>query len=87
VAPPFKKIELDMFFGEGLSYHGSILDAALKYELLDKSGSWYAYNGEKIGQGRENAINFLRNNQDITSDLYGKLRTLMFPTQIETPEA
>jgi len=80
VAPPFRKVELDMFFGEGLSYHGSILDAALKYNLLDKSGSWYSYNGEKIGQGRENAINFLKSNSDIIQDLDAKLRTIIFPT-------
>lgn len=83
VAPPFKKVELDMYFGEGLSYHGSILDAALKYELLEKSGSWYSYNTEKIGQGRENAINFLRTNGDITQDLDTKLRTIMFPKEEE----
>ena len=79
VAPPFKKVELDMFFGEGLSYHGSILDAALKFELLEKSGSWYAYNGEKIGQVRENAITFLKTNTDITIELDKKLRALIFP--------
>ncbi|HHU87943.1 MAG: recombinase RecA [Sphaerochaetaceae bacterium] len=83
VAPPFKKVELDMYFGEGLSYHGSILDAALKYELLEKSGSWYSYNNEKIGQGRENAINFLRTNVDITQDLDTKLRAIMFPQEEE----
>jgi len=79
VAPPFKKVELDMYFGEGLSYHGSILDAALKYELIEKSGSWYAYNGEKIGQGRDNAITFLRGNTDILSALDLRLRAIMFP--------
>ncbi|MDD3998270.1 MAG: recombinase RecA [Sphaerochaetaceae bacterium] len=80
VAPPFKKVELDMLFGEGLSYCGSILDASLKYELIEKSGSWFSYNGEKIGQGRDNAINFLKSNVDIQQELEKKLRTLMFPT-------
>lgn len=83
VAPPFKKVELDMFFGEGLSYHGSILDAALKYELLNKSGSWYSFGDEKIGQGRDNAITFLRTNTDITTDLEAKLRTIMFPPVVK----
>ncbi|NLA92799.1 MAG: recombinase RecA [Spirochaetales bacterium] len=83
VAPPFKKVELDMFFGEGLSYHGSILDAALKYDLLGKSGSWYSFGEEKIGQGRENAINFLRTNVDITQDLDTKLRAIIFPKEEE----
>lgn len=83
VAPPFKKVELDMYFGEGLSYHGSILDAALKYELLNKSGSWYSYGEEKIGQGRDNAITFLRTNTDITADLDVKLRAIMFPPAVK----
>ncbi len=86
VAPPFKRVELDMFFGEGLSYHGSILDAALKYDLLGKSGSWYSYGEEKIGQGRENAINFLRTNVDITQDLDTKLRAIIFPKDDEEVE-
>jgi recombination protein RecA len=72
-----------MFFGEGLSYHGSILDAALKYDLLGKSGSWYSFGEEKIGQGRENAINFLRTNVDITQDLDTKLRAIIFPKEEE----
>ncbi len=83
VAPPFKKVELDMFFGEGLSYHGSILDAALKYDLIQKSGSWYSFNEEKIGQGRENAINFLKTNGDITKELDEKLRAIIFPQTVE----
>ncbi|MFA5570604.1 MAG: recombinase RecA [Sphaerochaetaceae bacterium] len=86
VAPPFKRVELDMFFGEGLSYHGSILDAALKYDLLNKSGSWYSYKDEKIGQGRENALNFLRTNTDITTELEATLRSLMFPQYSEEKE-
>ena len=87
VAPPFRKVELDMLFGEGLSYHGSILDAALKYELVEKSGSWYSCKGEKIGQGRDNAIQFLRTNVDIATELDGQLRTLMFPKPEARPSA
>src|SRR5690554_747651 len=52
VAPPFRKVELDLLFGEGISYVASLLDAAIKYEMIDKAGSWYSYNEEKIGQGR-----------------------------------
>ncbi|MDD4082732.1 MAG: recombinase RecA [Sphaerochaetaceae bacterium] len=78
VAPPFKKVELDMYFNEGLSYTGGILDAAIKYEMIQKSGSWYSYSNEKIGQGRDNAITFLKSNPDIEAELDAKLRTLMF---------
>ncbi|MGI6432930.1 MAG: recombinase RecA [Sphaerochaetaceae bacterium] len=78
VAPPFRKVELDMLFGEGLSYHSGLLDAAIKYDLLEKSGSWYSYKTEKIGQGRENALTFLRTNTDIAVDLDSQLRSLIF---------
>ena len=78
VAPPFKKIELDMYFNEGISYTAGILDAAIKYDMLQKSGSWYSYSNEKIGQGRDNAITFLKSNPDIEAELDAKLRTLMF---------
>ncbi len=79
VSPPFKKVELDLMFGEGISYISSVLDAALKYEMLEKSGSWYSYNGEKIGQGRDKTLDFLKDNPDIVADLDVKLRALMFP--------
>lgn len=81
VSPPFKKVELDLLFGEGISYIGSVLDAALKFELIEKSGSWYSYNGEKIGQGRDKVLDFLKDNADIVSQLDVKLRTLMFPAK------
>lgn len=80
VAPPFKKVELDMLFGEGLSYAGSMLDAAIKYDLIEKSGSWYSSNGERIGQGRDNAINFLKSNPDLMAQIEQDLREKMFGT-------
>ena len=66
VAPPFKKCEIDLLFGKGISYVGSMLDAALKYELVEKSGSWFSYNGEKIGQGRDKTLDYFTNNPQIT---------------------
>ena len=85
VSPPFKKVELDLMFGEGISYIASVLDAALKYEMLDKSGSWYSYNGEKIGQGRDKTLDFLKDNPDIVADLDVRLREAMFPTRKKAP--
>lgn len=79
VAPPFKKCELDLMFGTGISYVGSVLDAALKYDLIEKSGAWYSMNGEKIGQGRDKTVEYLENNPDIVKDLDQKLRAIMFP--------
>ena len=82
VSPPFKKVELDLLFGEGISYVASVLDAALKYEMLEKSGSWYSFNGEKIGQGRDKTLDFLKDNPDVVADLDVKLRALMFPKKV-----
>ena len=71
-------MELDLYFNEGISYAGGLLDGALKYGFLEKTGSWYSYNGEKIGQGRDNAITFLKQNPDVMSELDGRLRVAMF---------
>jgi recombination protein RecA len=79
VAPPFRKAEMEIMFGKGISASGSLLDAALKFELIDKSGSWYSFGEERIGQGRENAKLFLENNPDIASEIDKKLRVLLFP--------
>ena len=83
VAPPFKKCELDLMFGTGISYVGSVLDAALKYNLIEKSGAWYSMNGEKIGQGRDKTVEYLENNPEIVKELDQKLRALMFPKNEE----
>jgi len=79
VAPPFKKCELDLLFGKGISYTGSVLDAALKYGFVEKSGSWFSYNGEKIGQGREKTLEYFEANPDVTAQLVAALREKMFP--------
>lgn len=78
VAPPFKKCELDLLFGSGISREGSLLDAAIKYELIEKAGAWYSYNGEKIGQGRDKTLEYIKTNQEFQTELETKLRELMF---------
>ena len=78
VAPPFRKCELDLMFGSGISRVGSLLDAALKYEMIEKSGAWYSFNGEKIGQGRDKTIEYLESNKEFTDELERKLRETMF---------
>lgn len=65
VAPPFKKTEFDIMYGKGISYTGDVLDMAAAYGIIDKSGSWYSYKKEKIGQGRENSKAFLEDNPDV----------------------
>jgi len=79
VAPPFKKAEMEILFGQGLSYYGSLLDCALKYEMVQKSGSWFSFGEERIGQGRDNAREFLQKNPTVSKSLEEKLRKLIFP--------
>jgi recombination protein RecA len=74
VSPPFKTAEFDILFGEGISREGEILDMGVNAKILDTSGAWYAYNGEKIGQGRDNAREFLRENRDLAVEIENKVR-------------
>ena len=77
VAPPFKEAEFDIMFGKGISREGDILDLAAKVNVIEKSGAWYSYEGEKIGQGRENAKMFLRENPDIMAVVERRVRQEM----------
>lgn len=74
VAPPFKQAEVDIMYGEGISREGEILDMASDLDIVQKSGAWYSYNEERLGQGRENAKQFLIENQEITEELYRAIR-------------
>jgi recombination protein RecA len=75
VAPPFKTAEFDIMFGQGISTTGDILDLAANLDIINKSGAWYAYNGEKIGQGRENAKLYLEQNPDVCAEVDRQIRT------------
>ena len=74
IAPPFKEAEFDIMFGQGISREGDILDLAANLGVINKSGAWYAYNDEKIGQGRENAKNYLKENPDVMNEVEARVR-------------
>ena len=74
VAPPFKTAEFDILYGEGISREGEIIDMGVEAKVLEKSGSWYAYNGEKIGQGKDNSREFLRENPALAVEIENKVR-------------
>jgi recombination protein RecA len=74
VAPPFREAEFDILYGEGISKEGDLLDLAVDHKIIDKSGTWFAYSGERLGQGRENAKQFLRDNRDIAQAIEDRLR-------------
>ncbi|MFO7481038.1 recombinase RecA [Oceanibaculum nanhaiense] len=77
VAPPFKTAEFDILYGEGISRHGEIIEMGVTARIVEKSGAWYAYNGEKIGQGKDNAREFLRENPDVAREIENKVRESM----------
>ena len=85
VAPPFREAEFDIVYGEGISRTGSLIDLGTQQKIIEKSGAWYAYNGERIGQGRDNAKRFLLENPAIAAEVEAKLREAL--GIIPTPKA
>src|SRR5687767_3077222 len=85
VAPPFREAEFDVMYGEGSSNEGELLDLAVDHKIIEKSGAWFAYGGERLGQGRENVKNFLKENIDVRSAIEDKVRRALGMIK-ETPE-
>lgn len=85
VAPPFKKTEFDIMFGKGISKLGELADIGVETDIIDKSGSWYAYNGNKIGQGRDNVKNFLSDNPELADEIEARIREKLMPKMDDTP--
>ncbi len=86
VAPPFKEAEFDIMFGKGISKEGDILDLAVLYDIVNKSGAWYSYNGEKIGQGRENTKQYFSQNPEFCSEIEALVRQRVLNVSEETAE-
>jgi recombination protein RecA len=81
VSPPFREALFDILYGEGISREGEIVELGVTHRIVEKSGAWYAYNGEKIGQGKDNAREFLREHADVAAEIEGKIReTVGVPT-------
>ncbi|MEJ2141009.1 MAG: recombinase RecA [Gammaproteobacteria bacterium] len=79
VAPPFKQVEFDLLYGEGISREGEIIDLGVKQGIVDKAGAWYSYNGDRIGQGKDNVRNFLKENPEMAADIEGQIREALLP--------
>jgi recombination protein RecA len=86
VAPPFREAEFDIIYGEGISREGDLLDLGVVNNVVEKSGSWFSYKGERIGQGRENVRQFLKDNPDIRAKIDTELRRSLGLTKIPEPE-
>ena len=87
VAPPFKQTEFEILYGQGISREGEIIDLGVKEKLIEKSGSWYAYQGQKIGQGKGNVRNFLKENPEIKETIEQQLREKLLPQKVEQTDA
>ena len=87
MAPPFTEAEFDISYGEGISKTGDLIDVGVDAGIIDKSGSWYSYQGERIGQGRENVKRFLAENQDMYDDIYQKCREALGFAEKEADKA
>jgi recombination protein RecA len=74
VAPPFRQAEFDIMFGEGISYEGELVDYGVKLDIIDKSGAWFSYGAEKLGQGKENAKQTIKENPELREEIEGKIK-------------
>jgi recombination protein RecA len=86
VAPPFKQVEFQILYGEGISREGEIIDLGVKQGIIEKSGAWYAYNGDRIGQGKENVRQFLKENPQIAGEIEQKIRAELLPGTMASGE-
>jgi recombination protein RecA len=77
LAPPFREAEFDILYNQGISYEGDLIDLAVEKKLIDKSGAWFSYKGERLGQGRDNAKQFVREHPEVFDALNNKLREMM----------
>ena len=86
VAPPFKQAEFDIMYGEGISREGSLIDMGTAFEILDKSGTWYSYQGTRLGQGKENVKTYLKEHADTALEIENKIREKLFVQEEQTEE-
>ena len=87
MAPPFRKGEIDIYFGKGISWSASLLDSAVKHGIIDKRGAWFTCGEEKVGQGKENAVAFIESNPDFAARIEQQVREIVFPNQVAKEKA
>jgi recombination protein RecA len=81
VAPPFREAEFEIMYGQGISHEGEIIELGSAQGIIDKSGAWYSYKGERIGQGKENVRTYLQQNKDIARDIEDQIRAKLLPAR------
>ncbi len=85
-APPFRKAEFEILYGEGVSREGEVIDLGVEHNIVDKAGAWYSYNGDRIGQGKDNVRNFLKDNPDLMAEIEGRIRAELLGTDTEVDQ-
>jgi recombination protein RecA len=86
VAPPFKESEFDIMYGEGISREGDLLDLAVENKIVEKSGAWFSFKGDRLGQGRENAKNLIKSDREIASRIESEVRKALGLPPVSLPE-
>ncbi|MCX4191085.1 recombinase RecA [Methylophaga sp. OBS1] len=86
VAPPFKQVEFDILYGEGISREGELIDMGVQANIVEKSGAWYSYDGNRIGQGKDNVRNFLKENPTTAAEIEAKVREILLPKKVKAAE-
>jgi len=86
VAPPFKQVQFDLLYGEGISREGEIIDLGVKCEIVDKAGAWYSYNGDRIGQGKDNVRNYLKEHPEMAQEIEARVREILLPSDMPEEE-
>ena len=87
VAPPFRQVEFDILYGQGISREGELIDLGVKHEIIEKSGSYYSYEGSRLGQGRDNARDFLKENPQVAQDIESRIRAILMPDRPSNRES
>ena len=82
VAPPFNQAEFEIIFGEGISKIGEILDLGVAHNLVEKSGAWYSYQGNRLGQGRENVKNYFKDHPELAAEIEAQIRAKLLPSPV-----
>ena len=83
IAPPFKQVEFQILYGEGINNLGELIDLGVQNKMVEKAGAWYSYNGERIGQGKANATKFLKENPDMANEIDSRLREIFLAKKVE----
>ncbi|SES80039.1 recombinase RecA [Thalassotalea agarivorans] len=86
IAPPFKQVEFQIMYGEGINNYGELIDLGVQNKMVEKAGAWYSYNGDKIGQGKANAVNFLKENPEIANEIDSRIREIYLNKNVEQDE-